>query len=64
MDDMTLDAALHILARAHTRDDDQMGFVVETTARLLPLHDVALSEYIIAWGVVRRELHMPYKARA
>lgn len=49
-----LDHALLVLARCHTRDDDQMGFTVEYT----PYLEYGIGEYIRAWSIVRRQLHL------
>jgi hypothetical protein len=54
---MSLDKALFILADTHTRDDDLAGFVVMAGAR--PEFRFSQSDYIQAWGTVRRHLHMP-----
>jgi hypothetical protein len=57
---MPLSRALHILASVHTRDDDQVGFVVELG--IAPYwdigHPVSKDEYIRAWEAVRANLHM------
>lgn len=49
---MTLIEALGILSRVHTRDDDQLGYVVMMGAS--PEYDG--HRYIEAWGVVRQLL--------
>ena len=48
---MSLDEALWILERSHTRDDEITGYVVET----LPRYDYhcSQSQYLEAWGVMR-----------
>lgn len=50
----TLFDALHTLARAHTRDDARVGFLVERCAPHLFCSD---AEYIEAWRIVREQLH-------
>ena len=52
---MNLTKALWILDRAHTRDDEMVGYVVETTPNLFGL-GFSRHEYIEAWGVVRAAL--------
>ncbi len=53
---MTLDEALSILARCHTRDDYQIGFVVYNSANMFACSQ---REYIDAWRAVREHLHLP-----
>lgn len=52
-----LDRALHILARVHTRDNREVGFVVQMDA--MP-HDACVThtEYADAWRVVRMHLYL------
>lgn len=50
---MTLCHALFILATVHTRDDDEVGFTVET---LPSLHFFTQADYIEAWKEVRRAI--------
>lgn len=52
---MNLTKALWILDRAHTRDDEMVGYVVETTPNLFGL-GFSRHEYTEAWGVVRAAL--------
>lgn len=49
-----LGEALHVLARAHTSDDDRTGYKVEIGA--VPFHCVPPDQYSEAWAVVRRHL--------
>ncbi|GCA49267.1 hypothetical protein KGO5_01710 [Sinorhizobium sp. KGO-5] len=57
---MSLDRALHLLARVHTRDDDQIGFVVVAGATAEAWgNGVSQVEYIEAWRTVRKHLHLP-----
>lgn len=57
---MTLEQALYILARIHTRDDDFAGFVIVSGVRHGEvLHSCSASEYIEAWRVVRDAVHLP-----
>lgn len=53
---MTLDQALNILADFHTRDDDQVGFVVHMSAghHYAPWRSDA--DYVTAWRTVRAHL--------
>lgn len=53
---MKLDEALRILAQAHTRYDDRVGFTIETHPKL----DYFFSQgnYVEAWQTVRMHLHM------
>jgi hypothetical protein len=53
---MPLGQALWILAEAHTREDHQTGFTVETT----PQHNLA--EYIEAWRSLRYNIGKPTEA--
>ena len=53
---MSLERALTILARIHTRDDDLAGFVIVMDADLEPW--VSRSQYIELWEVVRRYVHL------
>lgn len=53
-----LERALHILASVHTRDNVHMGFVVETDPRSDAYGSVTQREYVDAWRIVRRYLHM------
>jgi hypothetical protein len=54
--------ALHILANIHTRDDDQVGFVVLAGAQWRPLESQwTQAQYIEAWEVVRRYTFMQTK---
>lgn len=56
---MSLDRALFLLARVHTRDDDQIGFVIQAGAGPDWGNLVSHGEYIEAWAVVRTHLHLP-----
>lgn len=52
-----LNRALRILAESHTRGKPDIGYVVESTV----VYDLMLhsrTDYLDAWGVVRRHLHM------
>lgn len=56
---MPLSKALHILAATHTRDDDEIGFIVLGGAG--PHHPGAtcsMHDYMRAWESVRAHLHM------
>lgn len=54
---MTLDHALHVLARVHTRDDREVGFVIQMGA--MPDHAcVDHTEYVEAWRALRMHLHL------
>lgn len=55
---MTLEKALHILANAHTRDDDLTGFVVEYVPSLEYRVEFTRSDYIEAWKTVRAHIHL------
>lgn len=50
---MSLCRALSLLVEAHTRDDDLVGFTVETGPRVDPPW-MGKGEYLEAWSVVRR----------
>lgn len=58
---MTLYDALRVLAESHTRDDNQVGFVIVAgipspyTSRHSP------EDYYTAWKVLREQLHMQTK---
>ncbi len=53
---ITLDQALDVLIRVHTRDDPKTGFAVETGAA--PHHvGMPQSDYVQAWRVVREYNH-------
>jgi hypothetical protein len=57
-----LDRALFILARTHTRDDDQLGFNIVTGVYPSdPVNEFGASEYLEAWATVRKHLHMPFE---
>ncbi len=57
---MPLRKALLILAAFHTRDDDEIGFVVELHPRhpSLNLTPYSQADYIEAWRSVRAHVHM------
>lgn len=56
---MTLSEALHVIATIHTRDDDQMGFVIEAYAGGdFTRWQYSREQYIEAWRTVREHLHM------
>lgn len=62
MSEMSLDQALRILSRVHTRDHHEMGFTIEAGARPEPyLNDTSRDEYCDAWAVVRKHLHLPFE---
>jgi len=50
---MSIRDALWVLERAHTRDDAQVGYRVETLPQVF---EHSRAEYIEAWGVVRDHL--------
>jgi hypothetical protein len=56
---MTLSRAINILASVHTRDDDQMGYVILAGASWHP-HETPFSmeEYNEAWRVLREQSNM------
>lgn len=56
---MTLNAALHLLTQAHTREDARCGFTVEWSPRV---EEWGQGAYIEAWKVVREYL-MPEAKR-
>ena len=61
---MTLDRALRLLATVHTKDDDQVGFVVVMGVSQVDwMHGYPYSQqqYIEAWEVVRQHLHLKTK---
>lgn len=58
-DVMSLDRALFILGRVHTRDDIHAGFVVQVGAYPDYGNLVSPAEYIAAWNTVRKHLHQP-----
>jgi hypothetical protein len=62
-DSMTLERALHILARTHTRDDDLTGFVVEWAPSPSILWEHSQAEYIEAWKTVRAHIHFQTEPR-
>lgn len=51
----TLLDALKVLARAHTGDDDGVGFVVMPMADTL---SIGQREYVEAWKIVREHLQL------
>lgn len=55
---MTLFDALRILAETHTRDDRQVGFVVEAGLPSPYVRRHSQEDYLAAWKVVREQLHM------
>lgn len=60
---MTLFDALRILANCHTRDDDWVGFCVESTVAPWSVSEHSQGDYIKAWGVVREQMHMQTEGR-
>jgi hypothetical protein len=54
---MTLEKALHILARTHTRDDDLTGFVVEWAPSPSVFWEHSQADYFEAWKTVRAHIH-------
>lgn len=48
--------AIRTLVQAHTRDDHQMGFVVEGSPMLHPFSEITRDEYIEALRVLRKEI--------
>lgn len=56
---MELNKALLVLARLHTRDDQQAGFVIEMGGPgLLYPSPYSQIDYVDAWKTVREHLHM------
>lgn len=55
---MGLTQALYILAQAHTREDEQVGYVVEMHPGF-DMRPFSQGEYIEAWKVVRAALMLP-----
>jgi hypothetical protein len=56
---VSLSEALHIIATIHTRDDPQMGFVINPYAGGdFNLWVYSREQYIAAWKIVREHLHM------
>lgn len=60
--DMTLLDALRVVAEIHTRDDDELGFLIEGRAAPQPWHShYARENYTQAWEIIRREAYRrPY----
>ena len=59
---MPLSKALYILASTHTRDDDQIGFVVLAGAGQYGYFSGwSPSDYFRAWEAVRAACHMQVK---
>lgn len=56
-DDMTLPAALSLLARVHTADQPEVGFEVRMGA-IPEQWDCSGAEYVRAWRLVREAAHM------
>ncbi len=56
--EMPFTRALHVLAAAHTCDDDLVGYNVLSHPDMLV---ISQSEYAEAWGVVRKALGQPYE---
>jgi hypothetical protein len=56
---MTLSKAIYILASIHTRDDDQIGYVILAGASWRPLETpFSQAEYTEAWKVLREQSNM------
>jgi hypothetical protein len=56
---MPLSKALYILATIHTRDDDQIGFVVEMRASpRWSVSPISEHDYVRAWEAVRAHVHL------
>lgn len=56
---MPLGKALHILTSIHTRDDAQVGFVIEHGATCNPYTSpFSIEDYDQAWKSVRAHIHM------
>lgn len=58
--EITIEAALNLLARVHTRDDDLTGFCVQMGATPQPW-DCSEHAYVQAWAAVRRAVHLRTK---
>jgi hypothetical protein len=59
-DELTrLKSAASVLARVHTRDDREIGFVVDVGATPGWLNSVSQGEWIDAWRTIRSILGMP-----
>lgn len=57
---MNLREALRKLASVHTRDDVNVGFTIESTARPGDfVVECTVAEYTEAWRVVRKYLYLP-----
>jgi hypothetical protein len=60
---MNLFQAITVLADVHTREDEQIGYVVKMAPSLmLRASRFTEAEYIDAWGVIRREAGLPFEA--
>jgi hypothetical protein len=55
---MPLSKALYLLTEAHTRDDDKVGFTVETLPQVF---EWSRADYIEAWRSVRFNIGKPTK---
>lgn len=55
---VTLFDALRVLADSHTRDDHQMGFIIEAALPSPYVMRHSMDDYNRAWAVVREQLHM------
>lgn len=60
---MTLFRAVHILAEVHTRGDAELGFRIEVGASPYHASWISYADWQEAWGVVRREVGLPYLAK-
>ena len=54
---MTIDRALYVLAKEHTKDDDRTGFSIHGRYQY-PISEFPDADYIEAWRVVREKLKM------
>lgn len=51
---MTIEEALNILCESHTRDHPELGYEIPMGA--LPPRYINQSDYVEAWGVVRKHI--------
>jgi len=54
----TLFDAMLVLARTHTRDDDQVGFTLQSAPILWEQTEYSREHYLKAWEIVREQLSM------
>jgi len=57
-------AAIEVLCRVHTKDDPELAFTVELSARPDPvMNGITQTDYVEAWRALREIIGLPYGVR-